>query len=161
MKFTKIRTVALFATTGFAAVGMAAAPSSAAAANAAVLVGVAHLPSYPCSTGSLIAPGCGGATFAVNPASVGVTSVTISNYYEPCAPVAGSATGTITLAGTGTRSFLWVRVGLVAAVVIENGGTPSGAAVAAFVPLPQVPPGNCVTGSAALDAEVVAVGASL
>ncbi|HEV3231331.1 MAG TPA: hypothetical protein VG245_03655, partial [Candidatus Dormibacteraeota bacterium] len=137
---------------------MVDSPPTGGGAHAFLLVGIANLPVYPCSIGSLLAPGCGGASFTLNPMlSSGVTAVIIDGYYEPCVPTAGSAVGRIVFTDGVTRNFFWLRTGSTATIEISNGGQATGAGSGTFIPVSSA---NCVTGPTAMSATVVAHGAS-
>lgn len=145
-----------------AVVAMALAPIAglqgtavAGAPGAAVVVGTATLPTFPCPTT------CGGGAFT-STAVVGVHSVgtfdkvTASfGYTEGCTngePLTGTANGTITAWNGSTKviegGFNWSRNGLVAVL----GGSVVGAAV--FVPTPIPACGS----STSINATVAGVG---
>jgi hypothetical protein len=150
----------------------APAPTAAAGPTAVVVAGQANLTTYPqvCSnalpgdiTNPQGDPACAGngsnfATLASVPAGV---ATTIDFYYEPCAPVAGGASGTIAVPGLPTRNYNWIRVGLSAVLVIKDGtGATTGAAAALFAPIPSATVHSCLTNTGPLSALVVGVGAS-
>lgn len=108
-------------------------------------------------------PGNGGGTCngswngVVVVAGVTYTSGTFEatfSYAEPCPPVTGTASGSVTLnGGLTTEYFIWTRVGLDAAILIADSPftsttVPDGAGTAAFAPTPPPPasaliPPNC------------------
>jgi hypothetical protein len=155
---------------------MSTAPTPVKAASPQVytLGGVAHLGAYPWCTGgsptelittTAACAAAAGTTFTIGgtaggvntglfPTSANVGAVTIDNYFEPCAPVAGGASGTI-----GGANYQWTRVGLVAVVLIS--GAHTGAAAAVFAPVPSATVHSCVTSTGPLDAIVLGVGATV
>jgi hypothetical protein len=146
------------ATMAASVIGLAltgAVPVSAAGAGVVAFTGTASLPSVPCPTGSLLAPGCAGGTFTGTvtgtfAASTGPTVVTCTpvapctmsasfSYFEPCPPppvpplpipgTAGSATGTWSISQGAvvlSGTFLWVRAGAAAAISLTVTGPGAG-----------------------------------
>jgi len=152
----------LFATVAVIAIAGAmlvpASTASAQQAGAAAGVCEVFLGEWPAPPNSSAGPCEGDAVGAVlpdGPLCVPLCdfSASVDSYTEDCflgePPLLGEARGTLSLNGTPVADYDWLRVGVVAGLVLNETGsstTPSGAGVAGFVPHAHAMPlGTCET----------------
>jgi hypothetical protein len=108
-------------------------------------------------------PSCaaGGSNFRTMASVPSGVTATIDYHYEPCAPVVGSAAGTMTIPGVGFRTYTWYRVGLSAVLLISDGsGNASGDGAAIFAPIPSATVHSCLNSTGTQSALIVGVGAT-